>query len=409
MKPTQTASPAWPGPSSIPQGNQSQFKKVFDGRKQRIRGLWRRGESFYAQITAEDAISGKKVVRRVRLEDGDKNPVQTVAEAAKAMRRLQLGRDTEQGLKLDPRRTPAFSEYADTYLRHFEMVKDAKRPATMQAERVCIRRLKEFMGTVHLRAIDKKLVNGSMAQRQSDGVSARTVNMEHMVLRNILRKAIDDGLLSSLPIDGVRWLKYSPAKKPLLTSEQIEKVCAKAIESFPVTGQQVSDFIKLMCYSGGRASETLRLRWADVDFANEQVTFGADGLAKNHRSRAVDFNPALKSHLEDMRQRRQPDSLFLFPLFRRGAVDMSTGTFNMTIRKAREVAGVPHFACHACRHFFASMTLMAGVDVQTVASWLGHSDGGALVCKTYGHLLNEHKRVQAQRVVFTPTVLAASA
>jgi hypothetical protein len=54
------------------------------------------------------------------------------------------------------------------------------------------------------------------------------------------------------------------------------------------------------------------------------------------------------------------------------------------------------------------MTLMAGCDVQTVAAWLGHRDGGALLCRTYAHLLNQHKQAMAQRVVFTPMVVAAA-
>lgn len=41
------------------------FKKVFDARKRRIRGLWRRNERFYAQITVADPLTGKKMVRRV--------------------------------------------------------------------------------------------------------------------------------------------------------------------------------------------------------------------------------------------------------------------------------------------------------------------------------------------------------
>ena len=58
------------------------------------------------------------------------------------------------------------------------------------------------------------------------------------------------------------------------------------------------------------------------------------------------------------------------------------------------------FTSHLCRHCFASMALMSKVDVHTVASWLGHSDNGVLLAKTYSHLLNEHKREQAQRVNF---------
>jgi integrase len=386
----------------------AKYQRVFDGRKARIRRLWKRGDTFYAPLLIEDAITGKKLVRRVRWRTRTILRF-SVAEAVKVMRWLQVTRDKETTLKLDPKRTPIFSEYADAYLRHFEMLKDAKRPATLRVEKVCINRWKEYLGETRLRAISKSLVNGFMAQRQSEGVSGRTVNLEIVVLRNVLKKAIDDGLLSSMSIEGIKWLKHTPAKRELLTHEQIESVCAKAIEVSRITGQQVADFIKLSCYSGGRMSETLRLKWSDVDFDSGQVCFGSDGLAKNHRSRSVDFNGALRSHLEDMQERRQPDSEFLFPFFKRGEEDQSTKSFNMTIRKARDAAGVPHFHAHLCRHYFASMTLIAGCDVQTVSSWLGHTDGGALLCCTYAHLLNQHKKAQATRVVFTPAVLPAVA
>jgi integrase len=43
--------------------------------------------------------------------------------------------------------------------------------------------------------------------------------------------------------------------------------------------------------------------------------------------------------------------------------------------------------CHMMRHVYASALIAAGVDVRTVAENLGHSDGGALVLKTYSHLM----------------------
>lgn len=45
--------------------------------------------------------------------------------------------------------------------------------------------------------------------------------------------------------------------------------------------------------------------------------------------------------------------------------------------------------CHMMRHLFASTLIAAGVDVRTVAEFLGHSDGGALVLRTYSHLMPE--------------------
>jgi len=44
------------------------YTKVFGPGKRRIRGLWRRGERFYAQPAVEDPATGKKPVRRVSLD-----------------------------------------------------------------------------------------------------------------------------------------------------------------------------------------------------------------------------------------------------------------------------------------------------------------------------------------------------
>ena len=115
----------------------------------------------------------------------------------------------------------------------------------------------------------------------------------------------------------------------------------------------------------------------------------------------MDFNGRLEKHLLDMATRRAPDSDFLFPSPKRAeGENLHAMTFNKTIRDARVKAKVKDFTCHLCRHYFASMALMSKVDVHTVASWLGHKDNGVLLAKTYSHLLNEHKREQAQRVNF---------
>ena len=134
-----------------------------------------------------------------------------------------------------------------------------------------------------------------------------------------------------------------------------------------------------------------------MDFDQKQLHIGADGLSKNGEARAVDFNSRLETHLLEMKTRRVPDSEFLFPAPRRSKDESPHAmSFNKTIREVRMKANVPDFTCHMCRHYFASMALMSKVDVHTVAAWLGHRDNGVLLAKTYSHLLNEHKREQAQ-------------
>ena len=171
-------------------------------------------------------------------------------------------------------------------------------------------------------------------------------------------------------------------------------------------GQQLADYLRFLAYCGAREQEALRVRWADVNFDGRLLTIGADGDTKNREARRVDFNPALDKQLNDMRQRRDPDSQWLFPSPQRGERDERARTFRESLRLARKAAGLDKFGFHDCRHHFISFAVMSGIDHMTIARWVGHKDGGILIGKVYGHLSNEHTQAQAARLNFGPTVVA---
>jgi integrase len=150
------------------------------------------------------------------------------------------------------------------------------------------------------------------------------------------------------------------------------------------------------------------MRWEDIDFEQGQLTIGADGDTKNRSARVVDFNPKIKTHLLDMKKRRAPDSQWLFPSPQSGERDASTKPFKESLNLARAQAKMPDFNFHDCRHHFISMCVMSGVDFMTIASWVGHRDGGVLIGKVYGHLANEHRKATAERVNFGPVAMAAA-
>lgn len=375
----------------------AQYKKVFDARKRRIRGLWERNGRYYAQVTLEDPNSGRKQVRRVPLEGAD-----TVPQAVVKLQDILKGRRDNSLPVL--RQTPKFAEYADQYFNFYKQVKDAKRVSTLKTERVAIRHWTEHLGQVRLNQINRAMVNAYIANRQAGGLSGRTANLEVIAFRNVMKRAIDDGWLKSLPTENLRPLKWTPKKRTLVPSTDIERLCEKAM-AVSKNGQQLADYVRLMAYCGSRKSETLRLKWADVDWERRQLTVGSDGQTMNHQARVVDFNANLEAHLKEMVGRRAPDSEWLFPSPQRGDKDRSAKTFVETLRLARDAAGLPKFGFHDCRHFFISMSVMAGIDYMTIARWVGHQDGGVLIGKVYGHLSNEHAQRQAQKLVLMPTVL----
>jgi integrase len=80
----------------------------------------------------------------------------------------------------------------------------------------------------------------------------------------------------------------------------------------------------------------------------------------------------------------------------------------LSLNLTRTAAKMPKFGFHDCRHHFITMAVMSGVDFMTIASWVGHQDGGVLIGKVYGHLANEHKKAMAERLNFGPAVLASA-
>ncbi|HEX3718581.1 MAG TPA: tyrosine-type recombinase/integrase [Verrucomicrobiae bacterium] len=373
------------------------YKKVLDKRKHAIRGLWERNGRYYAQISVEDAVTGVKRVKRVPLEGAATN-AQAVAKFQELL--VQRAKGTLPVLH----RTPKFVDYAEQYFQYYEQVKDAKRASTLYTERIAINHWSEHLGQVRLDKITRALVNGYIAKRQALGMTGRTVNLEVTCFRNVMKRAIDDNIIQRLPTENLRPLKWTPKKRELVTPAEIEKLCDSALKTSR-NGQEFSDYIRLMAYCGARMSESLRLRWSDVDWNQRQLTIGSDGLSKNHKARVVDFNPQLEAVLKDMLSRKAPDTAWLFPSPQRGGGDRAAKTFRESLLIARKEAGVPKFGFHDCRHFFISMCVMSGIDFMTIAKWVGHQDGGILIGKVYGHLSNEHAQLQAQRVNFGPSVL----
>jgi integrase len=373
------------------------YKKVLDGRKQPIRGLWERNGNFIARMSVEDA-DGMRRTRWKRLVGA-----QTVPQALEQLHELHV--DRERNVLPLLKRTPKFTDYAAGYLTYFDTVKDAKRPATIQKERGAIRLWTEHIGGLRLDKIRRVHINSFIQKRQAAGISGRTVNLDIIALRNVLKRAIDDQLLKVLPTENLRPLKWTPHRRDLVTGADIDAICRAALE-VSKNGLEFVDYIRLMAFTGARRNEALRLTWADVDFQREQLTIGADGLNKGREVRAVDFNSKLKEHLQAMSGRRAPDSQFLFPSPQRGGKDVSAKTFMESLRLARKKSGLTTFSFHDCRHFFISYCVMSGIDYMTIARWVGHKDGGVLIGKVYGHLSNEHAQRQAQRLNFAPVVLS---
>jgi integrase len=355
------------------------FSRVLDTRKNPIRGLWKRGSRFYARINVDG------VDKRLPLN------AETIKTAKEELNQLRTQR--AQNTLEEPERAPRFRETMEAYLTHASLT---KRSRTVETERIHLQHLLRFLGAIKLDHISTEAVVRYRTEKLRTGWSKRTCNLSITVLRNLIKFAIETGALRQMPFQRICDLKHVPGRKRLVKWDEIERICDAAVTETK-NGQQFSDYLKLMSLSGGRRDETLRLRWTDVDCERRQITIGSDGLAKNHESRVVDFSTSLEAHLSEMQSRRVAEKEWLFRSAR--SKDGRFHTFNETLRIARAAAGITDFGFHHCRVFFASQCVMAGIDFRTIATWLGHKDGGVLLSRVYARLSDQHKRNMANRLV----------
>lgn len=394
--------------ASSTRGHGAQFITVRDSRNRRVQGLQMRNGRYYGQLWV-DRGDGKKTARRFPLITEEKAPVQTLQEAKKALEILR--NDRRENALPTAGRKPNFADYTEVYFAKAAVQR--KRPGTLQNEKQAIGRWKSSLSHVRIDRIttpmiaafiDKRMKGGAFGGRELEPVSERTANLDLLMLRNVLKAAMDDGHLRELP--KMKSLEEAPTpKRPLITPTEFDRLIDKAHEVCPKNGQQVADYLRFLAFSGAREQEALRVKWEDVDLARERVTIGADGLSKNWEARTVEFNPQLDALLREMRTRPAPDCSWLFPSPQRGTRDVHARSFRESLKLARTAAKLLWVGFHDLRHYFCSVCVMAGIDFMTIAAWLGHKDGGILVGKVYGHLLDEHRSKAAKQVRFGLTVV----
>jgi integrase len=204
-------------------------------------------------------------------------------------------------------------------------------------------------------------------------------------------------------VDGIPWQRTEKKARRLYTREDVDQFCQEASVASK-NGAEFADYVRLLALCGAREQETIKLRWADVDFEHKLLTIGAEGDTKNREARRVDFNAELETHLKAMQACRAPDSQWLFPSPQRGDHDDHAKTFRESLLLTRAVAGwkcqdcerltvgpetpeacpqcqgtrfeakeralpehLQRFGFHDCRHHFISYAVMSGIDFMTIA------------------------------------------
>lgn len=370
------------------------------------------------QVKEPKARNGIGLRWRVRYEDPDgKERSESFAKKAPADAfRTRIDADLLRGTYRDPDAGRiTLRKYAEEWLatRRFDAV---TREAVESRLRLHIypvlgsRRLDELAARPSL--LQAWLSDLKRAQGGSLAPSTTGKVLTH--LNSVMKAAVLDGRIAANPCELANIKPPRPPRRTVRpwTLEQAEAVRAALP---PRIGAMVDAGIGL----GLRQSEIFGLAVAEIDFLRGRVHVRQQvklvggrphfALPKGEVERQVfltdQTRDALAAHLsafpavpvtlpwhEPASPRRHGRMITAELLFTNtaGRALNRNGFNHNTWRPAVAAAGLPDDrvnGCHMMRHYFASSLIAAGVDVRTVAEYLGHSDGGALVLKTYSHLM----------------------
>jgi len=232
------------------------------------------------------------------------------------------------------------------------------------------------------------------AVTRSQERSAATFKKELETMRGVFRYATAHGLIHRDPSKNIKCPKIRTKPPAVPTRSQFDAIIKTIRADGQGKGDDGANLVELLAYSGMRLNEARSLRWRDVDFDGGVFTVtGGDVGTKNHEHRTTPIFPDLLAFLNRLKE---------------ASGDVSPAAFiikTASARKCMETAcrklELPHFRAHHCwRHFAATCAIESGVEIPTVAHWLGHKDGGALLMRTYSHLRMSHSIEQAKRVSF---------
>lgn len=229
------------------------------------------------------------------------------------------------------------------------------------------------------------------ASRYAKNYSGSVFNNTLGTLRQIFERA---GLgHDENPALKVKRLGIKQKELQLPEGKQFDAIITTVETSGAGMAKHCADFIRFLAFSGCRLNEARQVKWADVNFEKGEIRVHNSKSLKTTSKPEFRFVPIIPPMLELLTRLKSAKPREQSSVCRVGECEKS-------LTRACGLLKISRITHHDLRHLFATRCIESGVDIPTVSRWLGHSDGGALAMKTYGHLRREHSASMAQRVTF---------
>jgi integrase len=266
--------------------------------------------------------------------------------------------------------------------RYLETIQNQARHTIVQKKGICARIKRDWKGgsDVLVRKILPSQLEAFIARR---GLGASQGNAFATVFRQIFDLAVTDKAITDSPARGaLKWQKRKDPDRLTPDAQQFAAVIADVrAQPFNRDADDSGDFLEAMGLLGLGQAELSALARRDVHFERRRIRVYR---RKTSKSFEIPIYPQARALLERLCSgKRQEVRIFAIS-------DAKKALANSCAR-----LGFPPFTQRSLRRFFITNALERGVDVQTIARWQGHSDGGKLILDTYGHVRAPHSERMA--------------
>ncbi len=254
----------------------------------------------------------------------------------------------------------------------------------------------------------KKPATQKQSSEQSKALSISSVTKLYCILNLIFKKAYLEETIMKNPMDKVTKPKATKAegKKEesveFYTADELVRIM-DLIEQEPL---QWRTYIRLLIDTGCRRGEACGIRWCDVDFDENCITFAhtlsytsEEGIyldtPKNRKSRKVYIDPQITELLKELKKAKKVKKLdntgFVFTQSPESPLPMHPDSPTRYFKKFGDRNSLEKFHPHKLRHSFVSVALTSGADPVSVSQKVGHSDV-AVTLRVYSHASAESQK-----------------
>lgn len=252
--------------------------------------------------------------------------------------------------------------------------------STLKGYRTAVEWWKAKVGSKPVKALKHSDILTALASEP--GWSGKTRNNKASVLRQALALAVRDGVIKSSPIAELEPAAHQAPTPDPFSLQEVDDILQGLADRHVGHGGQVARYFGFKFFTGLRTSESLPLRWENIDWRQKQLLV-ADAVVlgeykqstKTNSARVVELNSRAMAMLQGQKASTflQPHG-FIFP-------DPRTGERWTDDEPPRELfwrptlkrLGIRYRSPYQTRHTYATMMLMAGVAPAYAARQMGHS------------------------------------